>query len=339
MTCDPDATWPGADRRTPGFTLIEVLAAVFLTSIIVSVAVGFYLNLSNASQRAVESIQEGLDATSVLERVSRDLSGTTLLSPPEGEDPFGHPWYFTANSQRSFGGADALKFISRSQRPNASAYHVSDLAQVAYFSVLEEDGTTTLYRWTSPSLPVQNELGFPGPDTPGSYVVAEGLRGVLFRFRNDAGEWVDEWDSTGLVQSSELPTAVEIVVEMWGPAGPEGQTDEQSLEALPVYDRVVVLRQRPLDLAKMIQDRILADQNALAGAGSTDDEVEVDENGNPIEPDAEGATDMSVADCVNQNFDACVAEFGSDNCTVWSNINSLKIATFGVAVPPSWGCQ
>lgn len=338
MTGDPKTTAPVPIHRQRGFTLIEVLAAVFLTSIVVAVAVGFYLNLSNASQRAVESVQEGLDATSVLERISRDLSGTTLLSPPEGEDPFGHPWYFTANSQGSFGGADALKFISRSQRPNASAYHVSDLAQVAYFSVIEEDQTTTLYRWTSPSLPVNNELGFPGPDTPGSYVVAEGLRGVLFRFRNDVGEWVDEWDSTQLVASGELPTAIEIVVEMWGPGGPEAHTDEQDFDTLPVYDRVVVLRQRPLDLAQMIQDQIAARQNALAAAGGTDEEVELDEDGNPIDPDA-GASDMSVADCVNQNFDACVAEFGADNCTVWSNVTSLKIATFGVAVPPSWGCR
>jgi len=46
--------------------------------------------------------------------------------------------------------------------------------------------------------------------------------------------------------------------------------------------------------------------------------------------------DPQVADAL---VDACVAEFGADNCTVWSNVTSLKIATFGVAVPPSWGCR
>ena len=48
---------------------------------------------------------------------------------------------------------------------------------------------------------------------------------------------------------------------------------------------------------------------------------------------------MSVADCVNRNRPACEATFGVQNCTVWANINSLKIATFGVAVPPEWGCR
>ncbi len=340
-----DTSMPSGRSRSPrrsiGFTLIEVLAAVFLTTIVVSVALGFYINLSNSSQRAVESIQEGIDATSVLERVSRDLSGVTLLTRPEDSDPLAWPWYFTAISQHSFAGSDALKFITRSQRPKVSAYHVSDLAQIAYFSVVEEDGTVTLYRWSSPTLPSATELGFPSVETPGSYAVAEGLRGVVFRFRNEAGEWVDDWDSTQLVASGELPTAVEVVVDVWGPAGPQDVGDEQALEQLPSYERVVVLLQRPLDLAKMIQDKALAEQ-ALAAAGGTDDEeVELDEDGNPIEPDprTEEGEGMTVADCVNRNFDACVGQFGAQNCQVWANINSLKIATFGVAVPPAWGCR
>lgn len=334
---------PGRVRpRSPGFTLIEVLAAVFLTSIVITVALGFYINLSNASQHAVASMQEGLDATSVLERVSRDLSGTTLLTRPDDADPLTHPWYFTAASQQSFGGADALKFITRSQRPKVSAYHVSDLAQVAYFTFVEEDGTITLYRWSSPSLPASSEPGFPTLETPGSHIVAEGLRGVLFRFLNEAGEWVDEWDSTQLVASGELPTAVEVTVEMWGPGGPEADVDQQAQAELPVYDRVVVLLQRPLDLAQMIEDKLAADQ-VLAAGGSTAGDVELDENGNPIVPDpaAEEGEDMTVAECINQpgNLQRCEAAFGAENCTVWSNINSLKIATFGVSIPPEWGCR
>jgi prepilin-type N-terminal cleavage/methylation domain-containing protein len=330
-----------ARRRSPGFTLIEVLAAVFLTSIVIAVALGFYINLSNSSRHAVESMQVGLDATAVLERVSRDLSGTTLLTRPDDADPLTHPWYFTATSQQSFGGSDALKFITRSQRPKVSAYHVSDLAQIAYFTFVEEDGTVTLYRWSSSTLPAGSEPGFPTLETPGSHIVAEGLRGVLFRFLNEAGEWVDEWDSTQLVASGELPSAVEVTVEMWGPAGPEEAPDQETLARLPSYDRVVVLLQRPLDLAKMIEDKLAAEQTLAAG-GSTAGDVELDENGNPIEPDPAAEEDgegMTVAECVIKNLPACEAAFGGQNCAVWSNINSLKIATFGVSIPPEWGCR
>jgi len=322
-----------------GFTLIEVLAAILLTSVVLSVAVGFYLNLSNASTRAVETMRVQIEATAVLDRISRDLSGAILLAKAPETDPLSHPWYFTATSHHAFGGSDALKFISRSQRPKVSAYHVSDLAQVAYFTTQAEDGTLTLYRWTAPSLPLRYDPAFPGPDDPHSFVLAEGLHTVLFRFRNEDGEWLDEWDSTQLVDTGSLPTAVEVDVSMAGIDGEEALAPEQEP---PLYVREIVLHQRPLDLTKMIQDKVQATAAALAAAGTTpgeQGEVELDENGNPIEPTAQLGEDMTVAQCVLANLPACEAEFGVDNCKVWSNVNSLKVATFGVAIPASWGCR
>jgi hypothetical protein len=331
------ATQPRAARS--GFTLIEVLGAVFLTSLVLAVAVGMFLNLSNASTSAVEMMRENLRATAVLDRISRDLSGASLLTRPEEVDPLVHPWYFTAESQNTFGGADAVKFISRSQRPKVSAYHASDLAQVAYFTAIEDDGSMTLYRWTSPSLSASYDPGFPTPDTPGSFVLAEGLRGVQFRFRSEEGEWVDEWDSTQLVQSSQLPTAVEVNVYGFGRETEEELPDDQ----LPVHSQQILIPQRPIDLAKMIQDYATAQQAALAGAGADgtdEDDVELDENGNPIPTDPEVLGEgMSVADCVRANLDTCNAQFGRENCLVWSNINNLPVAGFGVALPPQWNCR
>jgi prepilin-type N-terminal cleavage/methylation domain-containing protein len=319
-----------------GFTLIEVLAAILLTSIVLSVAVGFYLNLSNASTTAVETMREQLHATAVLERITRDLSGATLLTAAEDTDPLSHPWYFASASQHAFGGADALKFISRSQRPKVSAYHVSDLAQVAYFTMQEEDGTLTLFRWTAPSLPLRYDPVFPSAEDPRSFVLAEGLHSILFRFRTEEGEWVDEWDSTQLVRSGKLPTAVEVAIST---APAPGDADLLLDEEPPAFVRMIVLHQRPLDLAQMVEDELQARQAALAGGGSAadeDGEVELDEDGNPIVPDT--ASSMTPAQCVAKNMAACQATFGPDNCKVWSNINSIKMADLGVAVPPSWGC-
>lgn len=319
-----------------GFTLIEVLAAILLTSIVLSVAVGFYLNLSNASITAVETMREQLHATAVLERITRDLSGATLLTAAEDTDPLSHPWYFASASHHAFGGADALKFISRSQRPKVSAYHVSDLAQVAYFTVQEEDATLTLFRWTAPSLPLRYDPVFPSAEDPRSFVLAEGLYSILFRFRTEEGEWVDEWDSTQLVRSGKLPTAVEVAIST---APAPGDEDGLIEEEPPAFVRRIVLHQRPLDLAQMVEDELQARQAALAGGGAATDqdgEVKLDEDGNPIVPDT--ANSMTPAQCVAKNMAACQATFGSDNCMVWSNIHSIKMADLGVAVPPSWGC-
>ena len=46
-----------ARRASGGFTLIEVLAAVFLTAIVISVAVAFQVQLGDATTRAREIIR------------------------------------------------------------------------------------------------------------------------------------------------------------------------------------------------------------------------------------------------------------------------------------------
>lgn len=332
-------TGPMRPRGSAGFTLIEVLGAIFLTSLVLAVAVGMYLNLSNSSTTAVAMMREGLHATAVLDRIARDLSGASLLTRAKSDiDPLRHPWYFTAESHNAFGGADALKFVSRSQRPKVSAYHASDLAQVAYFTTLEEDGSTTLHRWTAPSLPPDYEPGFPGPDDPGSFVLAEGLRGVVFRFRGEDGEWLDEWDSKQLIQSDKLPTAVEVSVFGWG----NGAVEDLPEEEWPAYVRQVVLRQRPIDLAKMIQERVQAVEAALAAGGAsdgTDDEVELDEDGNPIVSEDEPQGEMTLGDCVRRNMDACVQLFGTNECTVLAGIDELPISQYGGVIPGEWGCR
>ena len=321
-----------------GFTLIEVLGAIFLTTIVLAVAVSLFINLSNQSERAVEVMRTDLRASAVLDRVARDLAGASLLvRPSEDTDPNAHPWFFTSESQNAFGSSDSLKFISRNQRPSIATAHASELAQIAYFTTFEEDGSATLYRWSSSSLPPDYQPGFPGPDDPNSFVVAENLGAVTFRFRTEEGEWVDEWDSKQLIQSDQLPTVVEIMVE----AAPTANEDFLLQEQPKPYVRQIVIQQRPIDLSKMVEEKIQAQQLAAATAAATDDEdAELDEDGNPIEDDTNAANNRStVGACVQANIAACNQQFGADNCAVWSRIQQLKISDFGVTLPPEWGCQ
>ena len=324
--------------RRSGFTLIEVLGAVFLTSVVLAVAVSLQVNLSEQSERAIEVMRVDLRASAVLDRVARDVSGASLLVRPSEEiDPNLHPWFFTASSRNAFGGSDAVKFISRNQRPSVSSSHISELAQIAYFTTTEEDGSVTLWRWSSPNLPPDYQSGFPGPDDPNSFIVAEGLGSVSFRFRSEEGNWVDEWDSKQLIQSDQLPTVVEITVE------PEVLDSDEAEFALDprTYIRQVILQQRPLDLAQMIEEKIQAQQIALAGGTTDQDEdAEFDEDGNPID---DGATDnanaSTVGACVQANLPACNQQFGVQNCLAWSKVRRLNVADFGVTLPPEWGCQ
>ena len=299
--------------RARGFTLIEVLGAIFLTSVVVTVAVSFFLNMSNASNRALESMQEGLRASIVLDRIARDLSGATLLTRDPSADPYSHPWYFTATSQYTFAGADRIKFTTRSQQPRVSNTHGSDLAEVSFFTTEEEDGTYTLYRWVSNALPLAVDDGFPSPDDERSFVLAEGLGGFSLRFRNADGEWQDEWDSIQLQNSGELPTAVEVQVLLW-------DADEEAVvEALegdvPMYTRRVVMRQRPLDLIGMIQEKAEAETAAAAGGNQQDDD------------DGTGGG-MSIAECVQANLALCIAEQGEETCNALLGVTTVPASNY-----------
>ena len=103
-------------QSTSGFTLIEVLAAVLLTSIVIGVAVALYINLSNATNTAAERTREIRHAVAILDRIARDLEGAYLLEKAPEVDPLEHPWVFVAEGRHSAEGADLLKFVTRNHR-------------------------------------------------------------------------------------------------------------------------------------------------------------------------------------------------------------------------------
>ena len=87
-----------APPATAAFTLIEMLASIFLTSIVISVAVGFYINLSRATEAATLRLRESRHAATILDRVARDLQSALLLVKPADMDPLEHPWIFLAEA-------------------------------------------------------------------------------------------------------------------------------------------------------------------------------------------------------------------------------------------------
>ncbi|MFP6640933.1 MAG: prepilin-type N-terminal cleavage/methylation domain-containing protein [Myxococcota bacterium] len=326
-------------RRNRGFTLLEVLAAIFLTSIISAFVVGFYINLSDSSSRATKIMREAIRATAILNRMTRDLDGVSLIVKAEEADPLDHPWYFVAENDHAFGGSDKIRFISRNHIPIAGSTHSSDLIQVAYQVVGEDDDSLSLYRWTRPSLPMGFDPSFPRVDDEGTFIVADGLASLELRFMTPDGEWVDVWDSTQIERSGELPMAVLIDLSLL----PDTMAEDQEDENWRHYTRQINLRARPLNLELMA----LAKQEALAQAAGTAtggggaEEVDIDGDGIPDVVGTAGtdtggpAQPGSVAECVRTNWTQCTRQFGVPNCTSWSTIQS-QISGFGLDLP--W-CQ
>ena len=319
--------------RQPGFTLIEVLAAVFLTSMVITFAVSFYIDLANLSQRAIARTRENIQAANTLDRIGRDLANTAFWVKAEEADPLTHPWSFQAESRFSFDGSDVIRFNTRSKSPGEGTFHDSDLLQVVYQVASEEDGSLTLFRWSSPGLPVAYEDGYPSVDDERSFVVSEGLGSLSLRFLGSEGEWLPAWDSSQLEESGTIPVAVEIDISIW---------NEQDSEDWNEYDqkhftKQVVLHQRPVDLSEMIRkrDEANADQ-AGGGLGAQQQGVDGDSTEEGDDPNTddffggETAAQGSVAACARANWSTCLAKFDEARCGVFSQITTVPLSSFGI---------
>ena len=283
-----------AVARRSGFTLIEMLAVLGFTALLMLFAANFYLEITRSSETATERTRGSRRAVAVLDRIARDLEAAVLVKKPEDVDPLSHPWLFLAEDRGGSEGADHLKFTTRSRIPRSTALHESDYEVVAYFLREGEEGGVELLRWSSPRLPEELDRSFPASEMEGALLFAGDLASFGVRFMDEESEWKSEWDSSTLVDSSELPLAAEISLAIL----PEGdRLDEEEPE---VYLRRVLLPVRPLDL------------EALLGASTEADAEEEEE-------DEECVT---VSECLERNG-VSLDELRDSDPGLYSSIDSI----------------
>ncbi len=233
-------------KRLAAFTLIEVLAVVLLTGLVIGIALNFYIDLSHASNRASEQTRGTRRAASLLDRMARDFSGVVFLKKPDALDPLAHPWIFLAESRGSEFGADRVKFVMRNHDPQRTALPESDLAVVSYVLRRSESGGLELWRSETPRLPEALDREFPVVGSEGNALLADDIAAFGMVFLDSALKPQSTWDSSTVAKASELPAGVEIRLAMQEP----GQ--KLSIDQLKVHRRRVMFVVRPLNLEAML---------------------------------------------------------------------------------------
>jgi hypothetical protein len=139
---------------------------------------------------------------------------------------------------------------------------------VAYTLDRAEDGEGfALRRWSISELPEGLERTLPLPDDPNAFVVSDEIELFRVRFLDELGEWKEEWDSTQIVESGELPLAVEIEVAL---RNPNDEAEDDGFAPEPrVYARHIALPLRPIDLEVLLDP---TSEEALAGGEGDEDE-------------------------------------------------------------------
>ncbi|MEJ2744777.1 MAG: type II secretion system protein GspJ [bacterium] len=183
----------GTARGRRGFTIVEVLMAILITSVIAGIIYGSYmggLRIIYASQKDMERTHM---ADVILDRITSDLACAFLRADKEY-------LIFVGGGGDGEYSSDSLTFISSNHERASRDARESTLSEVSYF--LDPDGGDDLYilRREDPSL---DDDPFSGGDTR---IIGEGVAELRFEYNGEGG-WTSSWDSR---ENSSLPTAVRV---------------------------------------------------------------------------------------------------------------------------------
>jgi len=233
-------------RRTAhggGFTLIELIVALFITAIIFAVGYGSI----NQALRNHEQLKEHQARLSELQDAVRVMvQDFSELAPRPIRDQLGQNWLACITTQSATAPADTgLNPDSDSSAPDSSAAQpdTDDSDDSDESDTAPDDGGPDLVAFTRAGW--ANAAGIQRPtlervsyrfakgtlrrmhwavldSTEGTQPVRRDLlthvKSVTFRFMNDSRQWVDVWPATGATTLRSRPFAVQVTLELedWG---------------------------------------------------------------------------------------------------------------------------
>ena len=265
-------------RGEAGFTLIEVIGAFFLMTVILIFVTGIFFENGRQREAASELMRVETTAAAALDLIAQDLEATIYLAPRRGASRRDHPWIFEADRAGELG-ATYLRFQTQNVPRGHLGEHASTWVDVAYFleEDVEQEDRFTLWRWRStrpPGLAGDPDLDV---DDPRSARIARGIADFGVTFLDAEGGSRDEWSSPDESQETPLPIGAEISLALYREARPgEAEGDELEIATRPRVRSVTLPMHRPVDIDALIEIAL-----ALETGGScatVDDCLQLSEN-------------------------------------------------------------
>ncbi|HML95432.1 MAG TPA: prepilin-type N-terminal cleavage/methylation domain-containing protein [Thermodesulfobacteriota bacterium] len=209
-----------------GFTLMEVLLAIFIGSIVLTALYASFFQIIKAKERIEEELDLYHEARVVMAKVTKDLA----MAYPRGlvnseSTNITLPYFYGVQD----GNFSRLIFTALSRSP-AYGTRESDQTEISYYLLPVPDSDLfALMRRDNPT--IENEEG--GTQFPLSERVV-GFRLTYFAGPNELGEIPEptlEWNSNEMLS---LPRAVNVEVVMRDPRGEN--VEFSSMITLPIVD-------------------------------------------------------------------------------------------------------
>jgi general secretion pathway protein J len=192
------------EKNNRGFTLVELLLAIFIFSIVVSAVYGSYRVTFDLVNRTEQKMAVAERASAVFERITVDLS--SLVQTNGGE--------FTGEQHEDSGmRGDSLSFVSAVHIGLTKQDDLGGYSLVEYSVEVDEDTQLLkLFRSGNPLLP--GTVGDEG-ESP-KYLLCDGLKEVKFSYLNNEGVESDEWRSQEdefTTENQRFPVMVVVVLQ------------------------------------------------------------------------------------------------------------------------------
>lgn len=214
-----------------GFTLLEIVVAIAIFAVIVSIIFPAY----TGTFRNIEIAESQSDiyemARTAMIRIVEDLESTYIPEPITGEQGAGDTALDAFIGQDDFlegRDADRIRFFSRSHIDLAESQDETGEAKIAYYPLIKEDNSITLYRSDT-----RGNLEWP-EDNTGGWRICEGLYSINFTYRGKDGNTYDTWDETSMGEGNRLPVMVTITLKFVDKDDPEKPLIFSTSVALPL---------------------------------------------------------------------------------------------------------
>jgi len=192
-----------------GFTLVEVLLAVALSALLLTIVYSTYFSIN----RSIDATAEDQDALETGRTLSELLKRDIRAISPAKQYPFSGKNHVIDG--RTFG---ELEFVTTTLQETDPLR----LRRVGYAFVITDKGEKILVRKES------NNLSKPLDNTAKAFEVSRTISGFELQFFNGT-DWVPDWDST---ISGALPAQIRITIDVPNEKGKDKRfTAEESIQS------------------------------------------------------------------------------------------------------------
>jgi len=206
---------PQSRTTDNGFTLIEVLLAIFIGSIVLTVLYASFFQINRAKDRIEEELELYHEARIIMSKITKDLAtafprGLVNSQSTGITTPF---FYGVEEGENS-----KMSFTSLSRTPTRDARE-SDQTEISYFlAPIEDSDLFALVRRDNPTFE---------PDTGGTqYAISERIAGFNLTYlpkipeNGEVQGYSSEWNSN---ETLSLPAAVNVNIVLKNPRGEDIQ--------------------------------------------------------------------------------------------------------------------